>query len=193
MTKDSDGTYSYSYSIGGSAVGGVWETVVSAVVDGETVRLVDYWSLSSSPADVSIIEITDKTIPTITANVRIDNMGTAASDFYYVYCIVDSEENLCGGNDDTDSASDTAYINAGDFINLSLTLDEVPTAGTYWFKVNGTIYIRKSSPFSTTPTSATTFTVTLTITITFTRWRRWSWRSRSGHYTDDSGRLSPQC
>ena len=135
MTKDSNGTYSYSYSIGGSAVGGVWETVVSVVINGETVRLNDYWSLSSSPADVQIIEITDTTIPTITGSVRIDNMGTSASDFYYVYCIVTSEDNLCGGNDDVDSGSDTAYISAGNFINLSLSLDDVPTAGTYWFKV----------------------------------------------------------
>lgn len=135
MTKDSNGTYSYSYSIGGSAIGGVWETVVSVVINGETIRLNDYWSLSSSPADVQIIEITDKIIPTITASVRIDNMGTSASDFYYVYCIVTSENNLCGGNDDVDSGSDTAYIDAGSFISLSLTLDEVPTVGTYWFKV----------------------------------------------------------
>lgn len=135
MTKDSNGTYSYSYSIGGSAVGGVWETVVSVVINGKTVRVNDFWSLSSSPADVSIIGITDKVIPIITANVRIDNKGTSNSDFYYVYCIVTSENNLCGGNDDVDSGSATVFINAGSFVNLSLTLDEVPTAGTYWFKV----------------------------------------------------------
>lgn len=135
MTKDSNGKYSYSYSIGGSAIGGVWETVVSVVINGETVRLNDYWSLSSSPADVQILDIPDKIIPTITATVRIDNMGTSGSDFYYVYCIVSSADNLCGGNDDIDSGSDTAYINAGGFINLSLMLDDVPSAGTYWFKV----------------------------------------------------------
>jgi len=135
MTKDSDGTYSYSYSIGSGAVGGVWESVVSTVIDGKTIRRVDYWSLSSSPADVQIIELTDKIIPTITASVRIDNMGTGGSDFYYVYCIVNSESNLCGGGDDVDYASDTAYINAGSFVNLSLTLDDVPSTGTYWFKV----------------------------------------------------------
>ena len=135
MTKDSNGTYSYSYSIGGSAIGGVWETIVSVAINGETVKVNDYWSLSSSPADVQIVGITDKIIPTITANVRIDNKGTAGSDFYYVYCIVSSADNLCGGNDDVDSGSATAYINAGGFINLSLTLDDVPTAGTYWFKV----------------------------------------------------------
>ena len=135
MTKDSDGTYSYSYSIGGSAIGGAWETVVSVVINGETVKVNDYWSLSSSPADVQILAITDAIIPTVTASVRIDNMGTSASDFYYVYCIVSSADNLCGGNDDIDSASDTAYINAGGYITLSLTLDDVPTAGTYWFKV----------------------------------------------------------
>src|SRR3990167_1894463 len=126
MTRDSAGTYSYSYTIV-SGVGGAWETVVSVVINGETIKKYDYWNLSSSPADVQIIDITDKIIPTITASVRIDNKGTSASDFYYVYCIVTSENNLCGGNDDVDSASDTAFIDAGDFINLSLTLDDVPT------------------------------------------------------------------
>ncbi len=135
MTKDSNGTYNYSYSIPGNAVGGVWETVVLAVINGQTVRVNDYWSLSSSPADVNITEIIDRTIPTIKANVRIDNMGTSASDFYYVYCIVTSEDNLCGGNDDVDYGSDTSYINAGGFINLLLVLDEVSPVGTYWFKV----------------------------------------------------------
>ncbi|MEK6850721.1 MAG: dockerin type I domain-containing protein [Nanoarchaeota archaeon] len=135
MTKDSNGTYSYSYSIGASAIGGVWETVVSVVIKGQTIKRNDYWSLSSSPADVKIIDITDKVIPTITANVRIDNKGTAASDFYYVYCIVSSADNLCGGNDDVASGSATAFINAGSFISVTLTLSNVLTAGTYWLKV----------------------------------------------------------
>ena len=76
MTRDSAGTYSYSYTIV-SGVGGVWKTVVSVVINGETIKRTDYWSLSSSPADVSIIDITDKVIPRITANVRIDNKGTS--------------------------------------------------------------------------------------------------------------------
>ena len=135
MTKDSAGTYSYSFSIGASAVGGVWETVVSVVINGKTIKRNDYWSLSSSPADVQIIEITNKIIPTITANVRIDNKGTSASDFYYVYCIVKNGNDLCGGSNNVASASATAFINAGGFINLSLTLNGVSTAGTYWFKV----------------------------------------------------------
>ena len=132
------GTYSYSYTIvggGENVVGGVWETVVSVVVNGQTIRLNDYWNLSSAPADVQIIDITDKIIPRITASVRIDNKGTVESDFYYVYCIVSSESNLCGGNDDVVSGSATEYIDVGGFINPQLTLDDVPTAGTYWFKV----------------------------------------------------------
>ena len=136
MTNDpnSNGTYSYSYTIV-SGVGGACETVVSVVIDGQTIKKHDYWNLSSSPADVDISDITDKIIPAITASVRIDNKGTSYSDFYYVYCIVSSESNLCGGNDDVASKSATVFINAGGFTNLSLTLDDVPAAGTYWFKV----------------------------------------------------------
>jgi len=135
MTKDSDGTYSYSYSIGASSLGGVWETEVLTTINGEVIQSIDYWGLSSSPADVQILEMIDTTIPFVTASVRIDNMGTAGSDFYYVYCVVDSEENLCGGGNDIDSASDTSYINAGQFAELELTLDNIPSPGTYWFKI----------------------------------------------------------
>lgn len=136
MTKDSNGTYSYSYSIGGSSIGGVWETVVSVVVNGETVKVNDYWSLSSSPADVQIVEMTDTIIPNISANVRIDNMGTQGSDFYVVYCIVDNVNKVCDGNESIDYGSDTFFINAGSFINIPLTLNNISTPGTYWFKAS---------------------------------------------------------
>lgn len=160
MTKDSNGTYSYSYSIGSSALGGVWETVVSTVIGGQTVRNVDYWSLSSSPADVKITGMTDTVIPTITASVRIDNKGTAGSDFYYVYCIVSSADTLCGGNNNVASGSATAYINAGDYINLSLTLDGVPAAGTYWFKVKARALAESNWAASTEQFVAESGTVT---------------------------------
>ena len=165
MTKNSSGSYSYSHTIGGSAIGGVWETVVSVVINGQTVKRNDYWSISSSPADVQIIEITDKVIPEITANVRIDNMGNAGSDFYYVYCIVSSAEGLCGGSNDIDSASATAYIAAGSFINLSLTLDGVPTEGTYWFKVKARALAETNWAASTQQFIAEPAAASITLTI----------------------------
>ena len=189
MTNDpnSNGTYSYSYSIPSNAIGGVWETVVSTVVTGQTIKRNDYWNLSSSPADVSIIEITDKIIPTITASVRIDNKGTAASDFYYVYCIVTSESNLCGGNDDVNSASGTVFINAGGFINLSLTLGEVPTAGTYWFKVKARALAETNWAAATQQFTAESGTVTPPVTPSGGGGGGgWWW---SGYHTDTSGGL----
>jgi len=135
MTKSSNGVYYYRYTVPSDAIDGVWETEVSTTVEaGKTIKTNDYWSVSSSPADVKIISITDKTLPSITADVEIINKGTSGSDFYYVYCIVDSEDNLCGGNDDIAYKSETVYIDAQKTLNLSLERD-VLTPGTYWFKV----------------------------------------------------------
>jgi len=135
MTKVSNGVYYYSYTIPVDAVGGVWETEASTTVEvGKTIMTNDYWWVSASPADVEIISIAEHTGTSITADVEITNKGTSGSDFYYVYCIVDSEDNLCGGNDDIDNGSDTKYIAAGQTLPLSLGLD-VLNLGTYWFKV----------------------------------------------------------
>ncbi len=137
MLKDLvlEGTYYYSYTIPSGAVSGVWETEVSTIVAaGKTIRTNDYWWVSASPADVKIISIAEHTGTSITANVEITNKGTAKSDFNYVYCIVDSEDNLCGGNDDIAYKSETVEIKAQETLSLPLNR-VVPSMGTYWFKV----------------------------------------------------------
>ncbi len=135
MIRDSAGVYHYNYTVPTDAVGGTWETQVATEVEsGKTINTNDYWRISSSPADVLILSMADRIIPVVTASVKLMNKGTAGSDFYYVYCVVDSEANQCGGNDDVDYKSMTEYINPGETLSRSLSLD-VPTAGTYWFKL----------------------------------------------------------
>jgi len=135
MIRDSAGVYHYNYTVPADGVGGVWETQISTEVEAsKIISTNDYWRLSSSPADVRILSVTDRSVPSITASVELMNQGSSGSDFYYVYCIVDSEENLCGGDDDTDYKSMTEYITAGQTLSRSLSLD-VPAAGTYWFKL----------------------------------------------------------
>jgi len=112
----------------------MWESVVTANYSGNIVYLNDYWEISGSPADVKINSITDNTIMSISASIEITNKGTQASDFGYVYCIVDTEENKCGGGDDIDYQSGTHYILAGYTWNPTLGL-EVPSTGNYWFKI----------------------------------------------------------
>ena len=129
----SDGLHTYNYTTLTSAIGGMWESVVTANYSGDIVYLNDWWRISSSPADVEIISITDDTIPTITADVEITNMGTQDSDFEYVYCIVSTQDNKCGGGDDIAYHSGTHYIIAGQVWSTDLTLD-VPSTGTYWYK-----------------------------------------------------------
>jgi len=130
----SEGLYNYSYTTLTSAIGGMWESVVTANYSGNIVYLNDYWEISGSPADVKINSITDNTIMSISASIEITNKGTQASDFEYVYCIVDTEENKCGGGDDIDYQSGTHYILAGYTWNPTLGL-EVPSTGNYWFKI----------------------------------------------------------
>lgn len=130
----SDGIYNYSYKTLSSAIAGVWESVVTYNSSGIINYVNDYWEISGSPADVKINSIVDNTVMSISADIEITNMGTQASDFYYVYCIVDSPENTCGDGDDIAYQSGTRYILAGQTWNPILEL-EVPSIGVYYFKI----------------------------------------------------------
>ncbi|MBI2046241.1 MAG: hypothetical protein HYT28_02380 [Parcubacteria group bacterium] len=156
MTKDSNGTYSFSYSLGGNPVGGVWETVVSVVINGQTVRVNDYWEVASAPAQVIVNSITDHTIPSITANVTITNEGSSAFEYHYEWCVVKEQNNPCGDGDDIDYASAAKFIQPGeDFItDLSLTLNQ---EGIFYFKVAVTWGTKKS--FASSQFDARGFTV----------------------------------
>ena len=149
------GVYNYTYDTSSSAVSGVWESIVTANYSNRIIVLNDYWQISSSPADVVINSMANTALPSIIANVEISNVGTADSDFYYVYCLVNTSENQCGGSDDIAYQSATRFITAGSTWTTTLTLTGTKT-GTHYFKVKAralleTVWAGASKQFDITP------------------------------------------
>jgi Fibronectin type III domain/Dockerin type I domain len=87
-----------------------------------------------SPAQIIITGFSDLTVPSIGAQVRITNEGSAAYEYQYTWCVTNADTNLCGGGDDLMSSTAAKLIQAGENWDtvLSATLN---SAGTYWFHV----------------------------------------------------------
>ena len=134
MILEETGIYRYNYTTSSGQTAGVWEAIVTATVNGKTIKPSDLWELETSPTEVKINSITDNTISTITADVEITNEGTATTEYPYEYCIVKEQTNQCGGGDDEAYASAAKLIAPGETFNPQLTL-EINEAGDYWFKV----------------------------------------------------------
>ncbi|MFH0797791.1 MAG: hypothetical protein V1906_00080 [Candidatus Woesearchaeota archaeon] len=136
MNADETGIYSYNFTTTSSQTDGVWETVVSVTVNGVTTRHGDYWELESSPAEVTIIAVTDTEIPEITASAKITNEGSAAYEYHYEYCVVSAQDNSCGGSDDHCYGLGAKLLNPAESWTTSLTCSNAFTAGAnYYFKV----------------------------------------------------------
>jgi hypothetical protein len=135
MTADATGLYSYEYEIGDDAVGGVWESRVSVDPDGQgDMVLSDIWTLSGSAPLVSINQIADTVIPSITAYATITNEGGMAQEYNYTWCVVAAESNQCGGDDDVYTASAAKLLAPDESYALSLDAT-VPDPGVYWLKL----------------------------------------------------------
>ena len=135
MTKLSTGVYEYTSSVSASATAGLWESIVNVDVGGaaDIIRN-DYWQVTGAPAQVVINSMSDVTVPSIAANTTITNEGGGAYEYQYEWCVVSSQENQCGGDDDVYYASAAKLIAAGDSFNPTLTAT-VSDTGNYWFKV----------------------------------------------------------
>jgi hypothetical protein len=135
MSRIATGTYAYSYSTPGNAPAGTWEATFSANVEtGKTLPGNDYWTVVTTPAQVIINSVSDVTVPQVAANITITNEGLSGNEYQYEWCVVSTPNNVCGGGDDVFHAIAAKYINSGEDFNTTLTAD-VPTAGTYYFKV----------------------------------------------------------
>jgi len=135
MSLDETGVYTYTNNITNGNTTGVWETIVSAVIDGTTVKPNDYWELEGSPAEVKINSITDNVITTIIADATITNEGQSGQEYQYEYCIVAEQANQCGGDDDLGYASAAKFISPGDSFNTALTLNGITQTGPLYFKL----------------------------------------------------------
>lgn len=135
MTNLSTGVYEFVYTVASGAANGTWETLVSVDLGGSAnVKLNDYWEVEGSPAQVVINSISDTTVPSISANTTISNEGSVGYEYQYEYCVVSTENNQCGGGDDTAYATAAKYLNAGQDWTTDLGLT-VSNTGNYWFKV----------------------------------------------------------
>ncbi|MCD4760888.1 hypothetical protein K8R42_03250, partial [bacterium] len=135
MTELSTGVYEYTYVVLSDASGGLWESVVSVDLGGaSTLILNDYWEVEGAPAQVIINSISDVIIPSISANVTISNEGNSDYEYQYEWCVVTSQDNECGGDDDVDYASAAKYLEVDEDWTTELGLT-VPNNGDYWFKV----------------------------------------------------------
>ncbi|MBN1157402.1 hypothetical protein JXA85_07300 [Candidatus Woesearchaeota archaeon] len=135
MSLGETGIYSFNYTTTSSMADGVWETVVTTIVNGVTNKYSDFWELESSPAEVRINDITDKTVPTITADVTVTNEGTGTQEYQYEYCLVSEQSNSCGGTDDVCYGSGAKLIYPSQSWNTQLSCSEVADEGNYWFKI----------------------------------------------------------
>lgn len=91
-------------------------------------------ALRESPAEVVINNITDSTIPSITANITISNEGAIDTEYQYEWCVVSDIGNACGGGDDIFYSSGAKLIVAGTDWNTTKDAT-VPDTGTYYFKL----------------------------------------------------------
>ena len=137
MTKIADGTYEIVWTVPTGSAAGRWETVVTIDVGGAApIQDGSYWEVETdSPAEVKIIAITDNTVPSIKAKVKIKNEGESGwYEYKYAYCVVDDQSNQCGGGDDTYYNSGSKKIYAGQSWKPTLSAT-VPNPGTYFFKL----------------------------------------------------------
>ncbi|MFH0779237.1 MAG: DUF2341 domain-containing protein [Parcubacteria group bacterium] len=135
MTKLSTGIYEYIYAVPSNATNGLWETTASINLGGAApITVQDYWEVEGAPAQVIINSISDTTLPSVAANITITNEGTAQYEYQYEYCVVSSEDNRCGGSDDTAYASAAKLIKAGESWTTELGL-VISYPGNYWFKL----------------------------------------------------------
>jgi uncharacterized membrane protein YgcG len=135
LTRIATGTYTYSYTTSSGAAAGTWESVFSVTPEsGVNLSGNDYWTISSSPAQVIINNMVSLTVPNITSNITITNEGLTGYEYQYEWCVVSNINNACGGGDDVYHATAAKYINPGDDFNTTLSAT-VPNPGNYFFKV----------------------------------------------------------
>lgn len=105
-------------------------SAVNAIGQGSSATAVS--ATPGAPAQVSIVSVSDVSIPGIIAGVRIMNEGVTAYEYQYSWCVTNSEVNLCGGGDDVFNSSASRLIQPGEewATNLNAT---VSVAGNYWF------------------------------------------------------------
>ncbi len=134
MTSIDTGVYEFVYALPAGSTSGLYETVVTATIGGEDITRIDYWQATGAPSQVIINSISDLTVDSIAADITISNEGNASYEYQYEWCVVTSQENQCGGDDDVYYGSAAKLVTPGVDFNKVLTAT-VPETGDYWFKM----------------------------------------------------------
>jgi len=113
-----------SYDFRVSAVNGIGQGPASSEVS----------ATPGAPAQVLVTGFNDLTIPSIVGEVRITNEGAVAYEYQYMWCVTDSDINLCGGGNDVFGSSAAKLIQPGENWNTNLSAT-VSVVGNYWFHV----------------------------------------------------------
>ena len=135
MVRLSEGVYEYTSEVSSSATSGLWEAIVNLGVGGSSdIVRNDYWQVSGAPSQVLISAMDDVSIPSIGANVVITNEGSGPYEYQYEWCVVVSQDNQCGGDNDVYYGSAAKLITPGQNFTPTLTATLL-YSGDYWFKV----------------------------------------------------------
>lgn len=158
MTKLETGIYQYNYSIGSSAMDGVWEAVIKANINGTKIQRNDYWEVETNPAQVTL-SVIDTSLEEIGCQISITNEGSSAQEYYYRWWVT----NVAGGQytNAIDSGSASKLINPGETYTSTKTMT-ITNLGTYWCKAEvfyGTEVSGASEQFEATPSPGSGDTV----------------------------------
>ena len=133
MTWVSTGQYAYSYTTVAGQQSGQWTTLTKTIVQGSTMRNIEYWELEANPPEVTLTVI-DPYIPSIDGEIKITNEGSSAQEYFYLWWITPRADGYYADADTVDSGSASKLI--GPLVTFTTTETlTVPTTGTYWYKV----------------------------------------------------------
>jgi len=148
MTWIATGQYIYSYGTVAGQPSGQWTTITRTTVNGNVVKNIVYWELESNPPEVTL-SVVDNVFPSISAEISITNEGTGAQEYIYYWWITPRADGDLVDVDTVDSGSASKLVASLDTFTTIKTLN-VPTLGTYWYKVRvywGTEWSAASAQF----------------------------------------------
>ena len=132
MSHNSTGHYNYSFVTGPTNTTGQWMTSIITILDGNNIKNIGYWGLSSNAAEVTL-SMLDTIITDIDALLKITNEGNTNQEYIYYYWIT---PNPSGGFYDVDTIDigiASKMVKPGETFQKILTLN-LPTTGAYYFK-----------------------------------------------------------
>lgn len=157
VTNLGTGRYNYSKLFASSATGGEWQILANVSRNGNYYQDREYFKITSGPFDVRNISITDRTIPSLSVSVILENQGGAIKDMYVEWNLTRADTDLL-----LDSGADTVAVAGSSTKTHSVSpstsyLGEVKITFLGWYGTDFTESAGAFETFTTTepPSSAT--------------------------------------